>query len=51
MCYWGPASQECIACCAAFLSFSPAEQEDLGVWEVDFYLSASLVEEGMGITV
>ena len=25
LCYWGPAAQQCIACYAAFLSFSPAE--------------------------
>lgn len=46
--YWGPASQACIACSATFLSFGPAEQEDLEAGGVDFYLFASLLEGGDG---
>ena len=51
VCYWGPAPSSALPAALLFLSFSPAEQEDLGVWELVFYLFASLVEEGMGITV
>lgn len=48
--FWGPASQVCTACSATFLSFGPAEQEDLEAGGLIFTFLHLCWREGTGIT-